>query len=323
MSVKDILVAAFNKDASSFETAFSSVMKEKVSAAVENKFFAAEEYELDESKYEDEEDEDDEDDEDELDEKKLSDKDIKRALASAKAKPKETVSLKKPPFKMDEEAEQIDELSKSTKLNYFVKATTGKRRPVDYKKQASFDAARETEDPNNPVWTKRKDHWMNKAARRQSGIDKVKADLTKEEAEQIDELSKKTLGSYVKKAGGSDLKGVGQRMSEYGRTGDIKHLNKAIKRAHGVEKAVDRLTKEETDLDEAAKKDWDYTDEALALLKKAEDAGIKIIKKDKYIKGMKSLGPRMPRKANVEALTRALQALKNGDPVRPVEYWVG
>lgn len=46
-----------------------------------------------------------------LDEKKLSDKDVKRALASAKAqaKPKETVSLKKPPFKMDEEAEELDE----------------------------------------------------------------------------------------------------------------------------------------------------------------------------------------------------------------------
>jgi hypothetical protein len=43
-------------------------------------------------------------------------------------------------------------------------------------------------------------------------------------------------------------------MSEYGRTGDIKHLNKAIKRAHGVEKAVDRLTKEEIELDELSKK---------------------------------------------------------------------
>ena len=55
-----------------------------------------------------------------LDEKKLSDKDVKRALASAKAqaKPKETVSLKKPPFKMDEEVEQIDELSKDTLRSY-------------------------------------------------------------------------------------------------------------------------------------------------------------------------------------------------------------
>jgi len=79
--------------------------------------------------------------------------------------------------------EQIDEISKQTKLSYFVKATTGKRKPEDYKKQASLDAKRETEDPSNPAWTKRKDHWTNKAEKRQAGIDKVKADLTKEEVE--------------------------------------------------------------------------------------------------------------------------------------------
>ena len=48
-----------------------------------------------------------------LDEKKLTAKDVKNALASAKAKPKETVSLKKPPFKMDEEAEELDEVKKA------------------------------------------------------------------------------------------------------------------------------------------------------------------------------------------------------------------
>lgn len=63
-----------------------------------------------------------------LDEKKLSDKDVKRALASAKAqaKPKETVSLKKPPFKMDEEVEELDEVSASTLGSYIRKASKGK-----------------------------------------------------------------------------------------------------------------------------------------------------------------------------------------------------
>jgi hypothetical protein len=98
MSVKDIFAAAFNKDASSFETAFSSVMKEKVIAAVENKFFAVEEYELEESKYEDDEDEeDDEEDEDdeELDEErtdmyvgtvKRDDPDYAKKVAELKSK---------------------------------------------------------------------------------------------------------------------------------------------------------------------------------------------------------------------------------------------
>jgi len=75
---------------------------------------------------------------------------------------------------------------------------------------------------------------------------------------------------------------------------------------------------ESTHIDEAAKKDWDYKDEALALLKKAEDAGIKVNMKDKYVRGMKAQGPRSPNKANVEALTRALQ---NGDG--DVNYWRG
>lgn len=47
-----------------------------------------------------------------LEEKKLTAKDVKQALAAAKAKPKETVSLKKPPFKMEE----VEEVEESRKL---------------------------------------------------------------------------------------------------------------------------------------------------------------------------------------------------------------
>ena len=53
MSVKDLIAAAFNKDASAFESAFSDVMKDKVSAAVDSKFYGSEEADLDESKGED------------------------------------------------------------------------------------------------------------------------------------------------------------------------------------------------------------------------------------------------------------------------------
>lgn len=63
MSVKDLIAAAFNKDAGAFESAFSDVMKDKVSAAIDSKFYGSEEADLDESKDEDEDDmEDDEDD---------------------------------------------------------------------------------------------------------------------------------------------------------------------------------------------------------------------------------------------------------------------
>jgi len=97
-----------------------------------------------------------------LEEKKLTDKDIKRALASAKAKPKETVSLKKPPFKMDEEAEELDELSKKTLGSYRTKAarddkdrskgrniSSAKMYPDQYKNsplKAKVSATEETDD---------------------------------------------------------------------------------------------------------------------------------------------------------------------------------
>lgn len=56
-----------------------------------------------------------------LEEKKLTDKQVKNALASAKAKPKETVSLKKPPFKMEEV--ELDEVSASTLGSYIRKSS--------------------------------------------------------------------------------------------------------------------------------------------------------------------------------------------------------
>lgn len=73
----------------------------------------------------------------------------------------------------------------------------------------------------------------------------------KESVEQIDELSKKTLGSYVKKAGGTSLNSAGAHMADYGAHGNQKSFKKGINRAKGVMRAADRLTKEEVEqLDE-------------------------------------------------------------------------
>jgi hypothetical protein len=243
MSVKDIFAAAFNKDASSFETAFSSVMKEKVIAAVENKFFAVEEYELEESKYEDDEEEDDEDDE-ELEEKKLTAKDVKNALASAKAKPKETVSLKKPPFKMDEEAEELDELSKKT-LGSYTKA-------------AANDIGHLQRDITN-----REPGYKSLQAKRNNrrdGIERAVDRLTKEEAEQIDELSSDTLASYNSKANVSRAKAMGSMRNTAGGMDFAYHKKKLDKRDAGIKTATSKYnkkldTKEEVDLDEASDKE--------------------------------------------------------------------
>jgi hypothetical protein len=41
MSVKDLISAAFNKDASSFESTLQSVMQEKMAAAIQSRFSPA------------------------------------------------------------------------------------------------------------------------------------------------------------------------------------------------------------------------------------------------------------------------------------------
>lgn len=96
MSLKDLIAAAFNKDASSFESAFSAVMQEKVSAGIQSRFSpVAEEVEadLEEAKKSEKDDDEDEEDEDE----------------------------------MCEDTDQIDEISQDTLHNYFAKAAVSRR----------------------------------------------------------------------------------------------------------------------------------------------------------------------------------------------------
>lgn len=70
--------------------------------------------------------------------------------------------------------------------------------------------------------------------------------------EQLDELSKGTIGSYIKKAKGSaigaaQVTGMGSSMT--GQKTQDKAERKVQKRAAGINKAVDRLTKEDLDVD--------------------------------------------------------------------------
>jgi len=120
MSIKDLIAAAFNKDATSFESAFSSVMKEKVGAAIDSRFLAREEFELDEAKDEDEEDEDDSNGDDSSDEDNEDDeKDVK------------------------EEVEELDEISGAKLGTYMIKARKSEEE-LDKKRDDSYDK------PNTP-----------------------------------------------------------------------------------------------------------------------------------------------------------------------------
>lgn len=102
MSVRDLIAAAFNKDAASFEDTLNVVMQEKMAAAVQARFSPAvyeEEINLDESKDEDDEDEDDE---------------------------------------MCEEVDQIDEISGAKLGTYMIKARKSEAE-LDKKRDDSYD----------------------------------------------------------------------------------------------------------------------------------------------------------------------------------------
>ncbi len=111
-----------------------------------------------------------------LEEKKLTDKQVKNALASAKAKPKETVSLKKPPFKIDEAVNE-KQIRKDLDSGMSHDVVIGKHAN---KKTSNTDEIRKVI--------------------KQHAFDKR---MKKEEVE-LDELSKKTLGSYRTKAARDD-----------------------------------------------------------------------------------------------------------------------
>jgi hypothetical protein len=162
---------------------------------------------------------------------------------------------------------ELDELSKKT-LGSYVKgashdiatksAATG--RYAERANKASDDM-KKTGDYSQYTQKRKDDEtadkMFNKSWKRRLGVAKAVDKLTKEEQE-LDELSKKTLGSYVKKAGADNLSlGVGLSRAandsdNFRGSRNLKTLGrKASNRTVGINRAADKLTKEEVELDEA------------------------------------------------------------------------
>lgn len=109
MSVKDLISAAFNKDATSFESTLHAIMQDKMGAAIQARFSPAvyeEEVDLDEAKDDSEDDESTEEDDDEEEED------------------------------MKEEVDQIDEISASTLGSYVRKGTKDIEKSYDEREKA-------------------------------------------------------------------------------------------------------------------------------------------------------------------------------------------
>jgi hypothetical protein len=150
--------------------------------------------------------------------------------------------IQKAADKLAKEEVELDELNKSTLGSYVKKASTNQigntAAVLANKNDSETDRARK------------------RMGNRMSGIAKATDRLTKEEVEQIDELSKKTLGSYVKKASADRSWNSFSRGHLAGMEADHdakKMIKKDQKRMFGINRATDKLAKEEVELDEVSK----------------------------------------------------------------------
>ena len=123
-------------------------------------------------------------------------------------------------------------------------------------KYVKEDKDTETKDASGKVtsWSHESD-WKKSTGKQGQGKVKHLSDLARrktaklatEEVEELAELSKKTLGSYVK-AASKDAEESGRNQEHYG---DQSDYDRGAKRQKGISKAVDKLTKEEVEpLDE-------------------------------------------------------------------------
>jgi predicted DNA-binding protein (UPF0251 family) len=134
-----------------------------------------------------------------------------------------------------EEAEELDEISKATMGRYINKAKDS----IDMAsyRQGHKEAHGSSSKPLEKKLTKR-----------HKGISTAVNKLTKEEAEQIDELSKGTMGRYINKAAtkmGSQGVTAGLKIAADEKSS--KNFKDMGKREKGIKLAVNKLTKEEQD----------------------------------------------------------------------------
>lgn len=138
--------------------------------------------------------------------------------------------LKARGVKMKEEAEQVDELSRGKLVSYIEKASKTKGAEAMARISGIKKAAAKLKDIK-------------------------KQSMQSEDVEQVDEISKGTLGSYISKSADKAREhgfygGVAFTKGKLGQS-DY-HAKKELKRTTGINKALGRLTKEEA-LDEAKK----------------------------------------------------------------------
>ena len=257
MSVKTIIQEAINKSPVALKEALEEELRARVALALEAKMKDEDEDD------EDDEDEDDDSDEDEDDEKCESVEELEAFMES-------------------EEYEQLDELDKKTLASYVKKASADaamKSGKAEYEAGRAHDATYGGESPDHGTasrWRARSDKSSKTASNRLKGVsratdrlakesfdlsdftvEELEAFMESEEYEQIDEISKNTLVSYIKKADRSANKSFSNAIKQQSianRTGSesadkkrAQHSKDFDKRATGIDRAKARLSKEQID----------------------------------------------------------------------------
>lgn len=203
-----------------------------------------------------------------------------------------------------EEVEQVDEISKAT-LGSYVKKASGAEQPKNVMSPKNVPltkiAAYQGDSETGHFGKRFNQHTYDKAERlrknRETGIKRAVDKLTKEEVEQVDEISKAMAGRYVKKAAASiDLTAWRQGYKEAGAGNPSKQLEKKLSKRHkGIETAVKKLTKEESEnLDELSKDTMGrYINKAATKMgSQGVTAGLKIAADEKSSKNFKDMGKR-------------------------------
>ncbi len=168
--------------------------------------------------------------------------------------------IKKASDKLAKEEVELDEVSTATLQRYKSAASKAMDRASD----SAIDKMLGSKDSQSVDISKEK-KTMDK---RSKGVSLASKKLTKEEVENLDELKKSTLGSYVKRAAGSmagkTAVAAAQASSSMKKSSpDI--TRGIVNRMKGITRATDKLTKEEVELDEVSDKKLDaYRQKAFA-----------------------------------------------------------
>ena len=148
----------------------------------------------------------------------------------------------------NEEVEELEELSKGTMGSYVNKA----KDQIDAASYRQGHRDSRGAGGNNPA----SNAIEKKLSKRHKGIETAVSKLTKEESEQIDELSKATMGRYINKAAtkiGSQGVTAGLKIAADEKSS--KNFKDMGKREKGIKLAVSKLTKEEQDFIDALNTD--------------------------------------------------------------------